>query len=181
MIYKSKTINGVITFSPKIYPDKRGYFFESYNSSFINSLLKDKIVFIQDNESKSVKNVIRGLHYQIEPFSQKKLIRVLQGKIFDVVLDLRKNSSSFGMHETFDLSSENNMQLYIPEGCAHGFMSLSDDVIINYKVDKAYAPEYERTILWNDPKLNIEWPNYSEVIVSEKDANGNKFENAFYF
>lgn len=171
---------GLLILIPNIYPDSRGYFFESFNS---NSLLNEGISFtpVQDNESKSSKGVIRGLHYQLRPFDQSKLIRVVQGKIFDVALDLRKDSKTFGMWYGVELDAETKKQLLIPRGFAHGFSVLSDTAIIQYKCDNFYNPESERGISLNDPVLDINWKvNLPDRVISEKDMNHPDFKDAEY-
>jgi dTDP-4-dehydrorhamnose 3,5-epimerase len=163
---------------PKKFHDSRGYFFESYNK---NLLEKYDIYydFVQDNQSKSSKNVIRGLHYQLEPKAQTKLIRVIKGEILDVVVDIRKGSPTFGKYYSLILSAENNKQLLIPKGFAHGFSVLSDSTEILYKCDEFYAPDYDGGIAYNDPSLNIDWkiPN-DKVLLSEKDSKLPKLEDA---
>lgn len=171
---------GLVILVPNVFPDSRGYFLESFNS---NTLLNAGISFtpVQDNESKSAKGVIRGLHYQIKPFDQSKLIRVVQGKILDVALDLRKDSKTFGMWYGVELDSETKKQLLIPRGFAHGFSVLSDVAVIQYKCDNFYNPESERGISLNDPALDINWKIIvPERIISEKDLNHPDFKDAEY-
>ena len=160
---------GLLIIKPTIYTDTRGYFFESFNNiTFQNAGIN--FCPVQDNESKSVKGVIRGLHYQLNPFPQSKLIRVVAGKILDVALDIRKDSVTFGKWFSVELDSENKDQLLIPHGFAHGFSVLSDIAVIQYKCDNFYNPEYERGINLNDPELDIYWKLGSTVpIISEKD------------
>jgi dTDP-4-dehydrorhamnose 3,5-epimerase len=160
----------LIVIEPTIHSDSRGYFFECYN---INSFLNAGISFtpVQDNESKSTKGVIRGLHYQLKPFEQAKLIRVIQGRIFDVALDIRKDSLTFGKWYGIELDSESKKQVFIPKGFAHGFSVLSDIAIIQYKCDNVYSPLCERGILLNDPALDINWKiSTAAAIISEKDS-----------
>jgi dTDP-4-dehydrorhamnose 3,5-epimerase len=163
------SIPDLYTIEPKIFGDSRGYFLESYNQK----VLEEKgitLTFIQDNESKSYKNVLRGLHYQLAPYAQTKLIRVVEGCILDVVVDLRRGSPTFGHHFSIELSGENKLQLLIPKGFAHGFSVLSESVIVNYKCDVYYQPNAERGILYNDPKLKIDWRiGLETAIVSAKD------------
>jgi dTDP-4-dehydrorhamnose 3,5-epimerase len=169
---------GLIIIKPKIFSDQRGYFFECFNQVTLNN---SGISFIpvQDNESKSSKGVIRGLHYQLKPFGQAKLIRVLEGKIFDVALDLRKNSLTFGKWFGIDLDSETKDMVLIPIGFAHGFSVLSDTAIIQYKCDSVYNSKYERGIFLNDPVLDINWKTGSTVqVISEKDSKQPLFMNA---
>jgi len=161
--------SGLKIIQPRIYSDSRGYFFESYK---LETFLKAGIPFnpVQDNESKSVKGVIRGLHYQLEPFAQAKLIRVVLGKIYDVAVDLRKNSQTFGKWYGIELDSENKTQFFIPKGFAHGFSVLSNTAIIQYKCDNLYNPQFERGISLNDPDLGIDWlVGYVKPIISDKD------------
>ena len=171
---------GLVVLVPDIYTDSRGYFLESFN---LNTLLNSGISFtpVQDNESKSSKGVIRGLHYQIKPYDQSKLIRVVQGKILDVALDLRKDSRTFGRWYGVELDSETKKQLLIPRGFAHGFSVLSDIAVIQYKCDSFYNPASERGISINDPVLDINWKiNIAERIISEKDLKNPVFKDADY-
>ena len=165
---------------PKCFEDERGYFFESFNQKEFKQKVDDKINFIQDNQSLSKKNTLRGLHYQIKK-TQAKLIRVLEGKIFDVFVDLRKSSKLFGKWQGVILSSENKYQLYIPKGFAHGYFVKSDIAIISYKTSDFWYPEHERTILWNDKDLNINWGNNLPPIISEKDQCGLPFNQSSFF
>ena len=166
-----RTIDGLILLKPTVFKDERGYFMESYNLKRANKLLGD-IHFVQDNESKSSKGVLRGLHFQKPPFAQAKLVRCLKGEILDVALDLRKKSRTYGLFETILLSDKNKNQLFIPKGFAHGYVVLSESAIVSYKVDNYYDPNYESGVLWNDTDLNIDWKiKADEVILSEKDKN----------
>ncbi len=166
-----RTIDGLILLKPTVFKDERGYFMESYNQKNINKLLGN-VHFVQDNESKSSKGVLRGLHFQKPPFSQAKLVRCLEGEILDVALDLRKESRTYGLFETTLLSDKNKNKLFIPKGFAHGFIVLSESAIVSYKVDNYYDPNYESGVLWNDTDLNIDWKiKADEVILSEKDKN----------
>jgi len=173
---------GLVVVQPEVFTDTRGYFFESYRH---DTFIKAGISFtpVQDNESRSVKGVIRGLHYQLRPFDQAKLIRVVVGKIFDVAVDLRKDSATCGKWYGIELDSENKTQLFIPKGFAHGFSVLSDTAIIQYKCDNVYNPDYERGISLKDPFLNIDWRIGAEnQIISQKDLKHpdfNKAENNF--
>jgi len=161
--------NGLFIIQPRIFEDNRGYFFESFNKKEFNSIIP-KIEFIQDNQSKSVFGTIRGLHYQLEPFAQSKLIRVLQGKILDVVVDIREKSPTYGKHFSVELSCENKKQFFIPKGFAHGFSVLSETAVVMYKTDQFYKPESERGINFNDPYLRIDWKvDPEKAIVSSKD------------
>jgi dTDP-4-dehydrorhamnose 3,5-epimerase len=169
---------GLIVLKPDIYADNRGYFFESYNQVIFRNA---GISFspVQDNESKSSKGVIRGLHYQLRPFDQAKLIRVIEGKIFDLALDLRKESLTFGKWFGFELDSETKEQVFIPRGFAHGFSVLSDIAVIQYKCDNIYNPQHERGIAVNDPELDINWKTGSMIpVISEKDLKHPLFKNA---
>lgn len=159
----------VIILEPKVFGDDRGFFFESFNSNTFFEATGLKRNFVQDNHSKSAKHVLRGLHYQIRQ-PQGKLVRVVQGDVFDVAVDLRKNSDTFGRWVGLHLSAENKKQLWVPEGFAHGFVVLSETAEFLYKTTEYYAPEYERSLLWNDPVLNINWPIHSEPKLAAKDA-----------
>ena len=161
-------IPDVLIIEPKVFGDERGFFFESFNHRQFAELLGRDIVFVQDNHSSSAKNVLRGLHFQIQQ-PQGKLVRVVQGAVFDVALDIRKNSATFGQHVGLELSAENKQMLWIPEGFAHGFMVISETAEFLYKTTDYYAPEYERSIAWNDPALAIQWPIKDEPTLSEKD------------
>ncbi|WP_026887159.1 dTDP-4-dehydrorhamnose 3,5-epimerase [Clostridium beijerinckii] len=162
-------ISGVYVIEPKIFGDNRGYFMETYNRKHFEAVGLN-MNFVQDNESRSTKGVLRGLHFQ-KRHSQGKLIRVSKGEVFDVAVDLRNGSKTYGKWEGIILSEENKKLFYIPEGFAHGFLVLSDEAIFNYKCTDFYAPEYEEGIKWNDPNINIAWPldKVNKVILSEKD------------
>ena len=162
----------VLIFEPKVYGDERGFFFESFNSKSFNEAVGKKIEFVQDNHSQSQKGVLRGLHYQLAPNAQGKLVRCVEGKVFDVAVDVRRSSATFGQWVGVELSAENKQQLWIPEGFAHGFMALSETVQFVYKATNFYAPQSERSILWNDEEIGIEWPKVDEIKLSEKDLNG---------
>ena len=170
-ILKTK-IPEVIIIKPTINLDERGYFIESFKQDFFNKSIGFDVNFIQENESESKKGVLRGLHYQLNPFSQSKLVRVVKGKVLDVAVDLRKSSTTFGHHVIEELNDSNKHQLFIPQGFAHGFIVLSEMAIISYKVDNYYSPEYERGIAFNDKELNIDWQlPLEEVSLSQKDIN----------
>lgn len=172
-------IRDLFILEPKVFEDDRGYFFESYNKTAMDSLLKKEYTFVQDNESKSSYGVIRGLHYQLGPFSQAKLIRVVQGRVYDVAVDLRKNSPTFLDWVGVELSSENKRQFLIPKGFAHGFSVLSETAIFQYKCDEYYHPEAEAGIIYNDSSLNIDWKIKAEdVKISPKDKLLPKLEEA---
>jgi len=167
--------DGLWIIQPKIFHDSRGYFFESYNQLQFDKKFSP-LVFLQDNQSQSKKNVIRGLHFQNPPFAQVKLVRVTQGAVLDVVVDLRKNSKTYGKHFKIILSSKDNTMLWIPEGFAHGFVALEDDSMFLYKCSNLYNKESERCILWNDPTLKIDWET-PEPVISEKDRQGALFKS----
>lgn len=164
-------IDGVKIIEPKIFGDSRGYFYESYSQRDFEKKVA-KVTFIQDNQSFSHYGVLRGLHFQIPPYSQSKLVRVIQGKVLDVAVDIRKGSPTFGKHVTCELSGENHRQFFIPKGFAHGFVVLSDIALFQYKCDEFYHPEAEGAIAWNDPDLAIEWPvKVADIELSEKDKH----------
>ena len=167
---------------PKVFGDERGFFFESYNAQSFNNAVGREVRFVQDNHSLSVKGVLRGLHYQIE-HPQGKLVRVISGEVFDVVVDLRKSSATFGHWVGVTLSAENKRQMWSPEGFAHGFLVVSEKAEFLYKTTDFYAPAHERCIAWNDPTLAIEWPLTAgeEPAVSTKDAQGLSFNEAELF
>ena len=171
------TLDGLVVLKPTIFKDNRGYFMVSYNQKNINKLVGN-VNFVQDNESESSLGVLRGLHFQKPPYAQAKLVRCLKGSVLDVVLDLRKDSKTYGKFETILLTEENKKQLFIPKGFAHGFVVLSEIAIFSYKVDNYYNPESESGVLWNDLDLNIDWKiNKKEIIVSEKDKSLPTFNN----
>lgn len=163
-------IPGLLIIEPRVFADQRGYFLESYNQKKYEEA-GIKTVFVQDNESKSGRGVIRGLHYQLAPYSQTKLVRVIQGSVYDVAVDCRKGSPTFGQSLGLELSEENKRQFYIPKGFAHGFSVLSETAVFSYKCDSLYNPDAERGIAYNDPALNIDWRiDPSEAVVSGKDT-----------
>lgn len=164
------SIEGLVILKPNVFQDDRGYFMEVYKDAWFKETFPN-IHFVQDNESKSEYGVLRGLHFQLPPFAQTKLVRVILGEVLDVAVDLRKNSPTFGKHETVVMSDQNKIQLFIPSGFAHGFLVLSDTAIFSYKVDNPYAPEYDAGLLWNDGTLDIDWRvNRKDIILSDKDA-----------
>ena len=173
-------IPDVILLEPKVFGDDRGFFFESFNHRRFEEAIGKPVTFVQDNHSRSVKNVLRGLDYQIQQ-PQGKLVRVVQGEVFDVAVDLRKSSKTFGQWVGEILSAENKRQLWIPEGFAHGFVVLSDTAEFLYKTTDYYAPAHERCILWNDETLAIHWPAGIQPILSAKDAQGKAFVDAEVF
>jgi dTDP-4-dehydrorhamnose 3,5-epimerase len=173
-------ISDVILFEPKVFGDERGFFFESFNQRQFEEAVGKKVNFVQDNHSRSVKNVLRGLHYQIEQ-PQGKLVRVVQGEVFDVAVDIRKNSPTFGQWVGEILSAENKKQLWVPEGFAHGFVTLSDTTEFLYKTTDYWAPAFERCIRWNDADIGITWPIETAPSVSAKDAVGSNLCDAEVF
>lgn len=176
----STKISDVVILEPQKYTDDRGHFFESYNKKKYQEILGESVDFVQDNHSSSKKDVLRGLHYQIEQ-SQGKLVRVVSGEVFDVAVDIRKSSPTFGQWVGAYLSQENRHQLWVPPGFAHGFLVISDTAEFLYKTTDYYAPEYERCILWDDPTLGIKWPLAGGPILSRKDAAGDSFKYAETF
>jgi dTDP-4-dehydrorhamnose 3,5-epimerase len=163
-------ISDVYIIEPSVFGDDRGYFLESFNLEKFKENVYP-INFVQDNESKSSKGVLRGLHFQRPPFEQAKLVRCIEGEVLDIAVDIRKNSKTYGQHVAVLLTGENKRQLFVPRGFAHGFVVLTDTATFAYKVDNRYAPEFDAGIRWDDTKLNIKWGiNESEVLVSEKDA-----------
>jgi dTDP-4-dehydrorhamnose 3,5-epimerase len=170
LIFTHQSIADIILVSPTIHGDTRGYFMETFRQDLFEEFIGYRINLVQDNESKSSKGVLRGLHYQIQPYSQSKLIRVLQGSILDVAVDIRRSSPTFGKHVSVKLTSENKHQLFIPKGFAHGFIVLSDEATITYKVDNYYSKEHDRGIAFDDKELKIDWIIPDENIsLSEKD------------
>lgn len=180
MIAHQTSIPDVLIFEPRVFGDERGFFYESFNENAFAEATGLHPKFVQDNHSKSAKNVLRGLHYQIQQ-PQGKLVRVTQGSVFDVAVDLRSESPTFGKWVGEELSDENKKMLWVPEGFAHGFVVLSESAEFLYKTTDFYAPEYERCILWNDVTLNIEWPITQKPSLSNKDALGLSFAEADKF
>lgn len=167
-------IKGLLIIKPKVFADERGYFFESYNET----TFKQKGInanFVQDNQSLSNTGVLRGLHFQAPPYDQGKLVRVINGAVLDIAVDIRKNSPTYGEHVSIELNEENKTMFYIPSGFAHGFLTLRDGTIFSYKCTNIYNKESEGTVLWNDTDLNINW-NISNPILSEKDLTGTPFK-----
>ena len=173
-------IAGVLVIEPRVFADARGFFFESFNERAFAQATGIAAKFVQDNHSRSVKNTVRGLHYQIQQ-PQGKLVRVVAGEIFDVVVDLRRNSPTFGQWAGHHLSAENKNMLWIPAGFAHGFAVLSDYADFLYKTTDYWAPQHERTLLWNDPDLAIAWPLAGEPILAAKDRAGKRLSEAEVF
>lgn len=162
-------IEGAVILEPRIFKDARGYFFESFSQREFDEKVCET-TFVQDNESRSCYGVLRGLHFQKHPFAQSKLVRVINGAVLDVAVDIRKGSPTFGQYVSVELTGENHRQFFIPKGFAHGFAVLSEEVIFQYKCDNFYSPEYEGAIAWDDPDLNIDWHiPVNKIILSEKD------------
>lgn len=175
MIFTQAEIEGLYIIEPRVFGDSRGYFFEAYNEREFSKVLPG-VHFVQDNESASTYGVVRGLHFQKGEWAQAKLIRVVHGRVLDVAVDLRPDSGTFGHYQSFELSDENRLQLFIPRGFAHGFSVLSEKAVFQYKCDNFYNPEAEGAIAWNDPALAIDWKLPAEdVILSEKDRNHGSF------
>lgn len=177
----STAIPDVKIFEPKSFGDERGFFFESFNQKLFEEATGLKREFVQDNHSKSSKGVLRGLHYQLPPMAQGKLVRVVQGEVFDVAVDIRKSSSTFGQWVGVHLSGENKRQLWIPEGFAHGFLTLSETAEFLYKTTNYYSVKDEGAIAWSDNDIDIVWPEADEIIVSDKDRIAPQFKDAVYF
>ena len=173
-------IPDVLIFEPKVFGDERGFFFESFNHKLFEEAVGYPVTFVQDNHSKSSKGVLRGLHYQLPPHAQGKLVRCVAGEVFDVAVDIRKSSPTFGKWVGVHLSEENKRQLWIPEGFAHGFMTLSETAEFLYKTTNYYHPQSDRSILWNDKNLSINWPS-NETILSKKDEVAVMFYDAECF
>jgi dTDP-4-dehydrorhamnose 3,5-epimerase len=177
---KQLRIPEVLVFEPKVFGDDRGFFFESFNQRRFEELVGERISFVQDNHSRSQRGVLRGLHYQIQ-HPQGKLVRVAHGEIFDVAVDIRKSSPTFGMWVGDILSDANRKQLWVPAGFAHGFLVLSESADVLYKTTDFYYQEYDRGIKWDDPTLAIEWPKVDEVLLSDKDSRAPQFTEAEVF
>lgn len=167
------TLPGLLILEPRVFGDSRGFFMESFNARTFRELTGLDVDFVQDNHSRSAKGVLRGLHYQIQQ-AQGKLVRVVRGSVFDVAVDLRKASPTFGKWEGVELSEENQRQLWIPPGFAHGFLVTSESADFLYKTTDYYAPEHERSLLWNDPAVGVEWPLAGEPLLSAKDVAGKR-------
>lgn len=180
MHIKTTKLAGLLIIEPTVFGDDRGFFYESYNKRAFTELTGVTAEFVQDNHSKSGKNVLRGLHYQIQQ-SQGKLVRVTAGEVYDVAVDLRKSSPTFGQWAGVALSAANQRQLWIPEGFAHGFIVTSDSAEFLYKTTDYWAPQFERSILWNDPALSIDWPLDGEPLLSNKDKLGTLLADAEVF
>lgn len=171
-------IEGPVIIEPRLFKDERGYFFESYSEREFTKQIRE-IKFVQDNESKSVYGVLRGLHFQKPPYAQNKLVRVILGSVLDVVVDIRRGSPTFGKHVAVELSGENHRQIFIPRGFAHGFVVLSPEVVFQYKCDNFYSPQSEGALAWDDPELGIDWKIPAEkIILSEKDKHHPRLKDA---
>ncbi|APJ76924.1 dTDP-4-dehydrorhamnose 3,5-epimerase [Escherichia coli] len=169
-------IPDVLIFEPKVFGDERGFFFESFNQKVFEEAVGRKVNFVQDNHSRSVKGVLRGLHFQIKPYSQAKLVRCVKGEVYDVAVDIRPESSTYCKWVGVFLSAQNKKQLWIPEGFAHGFVVVSDEAEFLYKTTNYYMPSAEGCIRWDDPALNIDWPmKTNELILSDKDKNAERY------
>ena len=178
MKFTPQSIPEVILIEPTVHGDDRGYFVETFRQDLFEKSVGYKVNFIQDNESKSTKGVLRGLHYQLPPYTQAKLVRVIEGSVLDVAVDIRKSSPTFGQHVSVELTGENKHQLFVPYGFAHGFLVLSDSATFSYKVDNYYAPEHDRGIAFNDSDLAINWQLPLEILqLSDKDKNHPNLEN----
>lgn len=179
MIVKETKLKGCFIIEPIVFEDGRGYFFESYNHKSFSTLIQSDVNFVQDNESFSAKGVLRGLHYQIGKHAQSKLVRVIQGKVLDVAVDIRKDSETFGLYVSIVLSGNNKKQLFIPRGFAHGFLVLEDNTVFSYKCDNYYNKASEEGIIYNDPTLNIDWQfPQDNLIISEKDVQLPQLQDA---
>ena len=171
-------IEGVFILEPRVFGDDRGYFFESFSLKHFEEKVS-KTVFVQDNESKSKYGVLRGLHYQLPPYTQAKLVRVVKGRVLDVAVDIRRGSPTFGKYVAVELSEENKLQFFLPKGFAHGFAVLSEEAIFQYKCDEYYAPDYEGAICFDDPDLGIDWRlPLEDIILSEKDKKHPRLRDA---
>ena len=174
-------IPDVLLIEPRVFEDARGFFFESFREDVFKKETLLDVSFVQDNHSKSSQGILRGLHYQLPPHAQGKLVRVIQGEVLDIAVDIRESSPTCGQYIAEILSSDNKKQLYIPEGFAHGFLTLSDTSEFLYKTTDFYHPESERCIVWNDETLNINWPNDLNIQVSPKDLLGKSFKSSELF
>lgn len=181
MKFIEQKIKGVWVIEPRVFTDERGYFMESYKKDAFEEHV-GKVNFIQDNESKSVYGVLRGLHYQTGEYAQAKLVRALRGAVLDVAVDLRKSSSTFGQFVAVELTEDNKKQLFIPRGFAHGFLVLSSEATFSYKVDNVYSPTHDASLIWNDPTIDVDWGiKEDELILSAKDKAGRLFSDAVLF
>lgn len=174
-------IPDLLILEPKVFGDERGFFFESFNHKLFEEAVGNTVTFVQDNHSKSSVGVLRGLHYQLPPYAQGKLVRCVAGEVFDVAVDIRRNSSTFGQWVGINLSADNKRQFWIPEGFAHGFATLSNSAEFLYKTTEYYAPQYEACIKWDDPDVAIEWPLEFQPQLSSKDLQGIYLKDAACF
>ena len=173
-------IEGLVILEPQVFGDDRGYFFERFSLKRFEEKVS-KTVFVQDNESKSKYGVLRGLHYQLPPYTQAKLVRVVKGRVLDVAVDIRKGSPTFGKHVAVELSEENKLQFFLPKGFAHGFAVLSEEAVFQYKCDEYYAPDHEGAIRYDDPELGIDWKlPVEDIILSEKDKKHPRLQDAIW-
>ena len=173
-------IEGLVILEPQVFGDDRGYFFESFSLKRFEEMVS-KTEFVQDNESKSKYGVLRGLHYQLPPYTQAKLVRVVKGRVLDVAVDIRKGSPTFGKHVAVELSEENKLQFFLPKGFAHGFAVLSEEAVFQYKCDEYYAPDHEGAIRYDDPELGIDWKlPVEDIILSEKDKKHPRLQDAIW-
>jgi len=176
-----QSIKDVILIEPTIHGDDRGYFIETFRQDLLEEAVGFRVNFVQDNESKSTKGVLRGLHYQLPPYTQAKLVKVIEGSVLDIALDIRKSSPTFGQHVSLELTAQNKRQLFVPHGFAHGFVTLSDSATFAYKVDNYYAPEHDRGIAFDDEQLKINWQLLTEELqLSDKDKTHPSLANAKY-
>lgn len=167
---RQTSIEGLLLIEPHVFHDGRGYFFESFNAREFNEATGLEVTFVQDNQASSQYGVLRGLHFQLPPFSQAKLVSVVRGRVLDVAVDLRRGSPTYGRYEAVDLSEDNHLQVYIPHGFAHGYLVLSETALFQYKCDSFYAPQSEGGLAWDDPDIGIEWPiDRHHILLSEKD------------
>lgn len=178
---KQLAIGDVLLIEPKVFGDERGFFYESFNQRAFNEVTGLDVNFVQDNHSRSSKGVLRGLHYQLPPYAQGKLVRVVRGAVFDVAVDIRKSSPTFGKWVGEELSETNNRQMWIPPGCAHGFLVLTETAEFLYKTTDYYERSAERSIRWNDSTLNINWPLVGAPVLSDKDASAEDFSHVDLF
>ena len=181
MKFIPQSIKDVILIEPTIHGDDRGYFIETFRQDLLEEAVGFRVNFVQDNESKSTKGVLRGLHYQLPPYTQAKLVKVIEGSVLDIALDIRKSSPTFGQHVSLELTAQNKRQLFVPHGFAHGFVTLSDSATLAYKVDNYYAPEHDRGIAFDDEQLKINWQLLTEELqLSDKDKTHPSLANAKY-
>ena len=181
MKFIPQSIEDVILIEPTVHGDDRGYFTETFRQDLLEETIRRKVNFVQDNESKSLKGVLRGLHYQLPPYTQAKLVRVIEGSVLDVAVDIRKSSPTFGQYVSVELTAQNKHQLFVPHGFAHGFVVLTDSATFAYKVDNFYAPEHDQGIIFDDDQLKIDWQLSTEDLqLSDKDRTHPSLANAKY-